>query len=51
MNGGGGARCGVSGGTERRSRKWGEVRWGAAVLGEPFIGRRAERRGREVGGW
>jgi hypothetical protein len=32
-----GARCGVSGGTERRSREWDEVRWGAAVLGVPFI--------------
>jgi hypothetical protein len=32
-----GARCGASGGTERRSRAWDEVRWGAVVLGPPFI--------------
>jgi hypothetical protein len=38
-NGGGGARCGAGGGTERRNRVWDEVRWGAAVLGVPFIGR------------
>jgi hypothetical protein len=51
MNGGGGARCRASGGTERRSKKWDEVLWGAAVLGVPFIGWWAERRGREAGGW
>jgi hypothetical protein len=50
MNGGGGPWCGASGGTERRCRKWDEVRWGAVVLGVPFIGWRAERRGREAGG-
>jgi hypothetical protein len=30
---------GVSGHTERQSRKWDKVRWGAVVLGVPFIGR------------
>jgi hypothetical protein len=45
-----GAWCGMSGDTERRSKEWDEVRWGVAVLGVPFIGRRAERRGREAGG-
>jgi hypothetical protein len=35
---------------ERRSREWDEVRWGATVLGVPFMGRRAERRGQEAGG-
>jgi hypothetical protein len=44
------ARRGVSGGTERRSREWDEVRWGAAMLGVPFICRRTERRGQEAGG-
>jgi hypothetical protein len=29
---------------------WDEVRCGDAVLGVPFIGRRAERKGQEVGG-
>jgi hypothetical protein len=39
MNDSCGAQCGASGGTERQSRKWDEVRWGAAVLGVPFISR------------
>jgi hypothetical protein len=45
-----GARCGVSGGTERRSREWDEVRWGAAVLGVPFIGPEDGRGGGAVRG-
>jgi hypothetical protein len=40
----------VSGGTERRNREWDEVRWGAAVLGAPFIGPEDGRAGGAVRG-
>jgi hypothetical protein len=46
----GGVQCGVSGGVEKRNKRWNEVRWGAVVLGLPFIGQVGERRGREEGG-
>jgi hypothetical protein len=42
-----GVQCGVSGGTERQSREWDEVRWGAAVLGVPFIVVGGESNGRK----
>jgi hypothetical protein len=45
-----GARCGASGGTERQSREWDEVRWGAAVLGVSFIGPEDGRGGGAVRG-
>jgi hypothetical protein len=42
-----GARCGASGGMERRSRGWDEVWWGAALLGVPFIVAGGESNGRK----
>jgi hypothetical protein len=45
-----GAWWGASGGTERRSREWDEVRWGAAVVGVPFIGLEDGRVGDAVRG-